>query len=225
MDPLRAADELGDVAARPGERLGDLHATGATADDAPALAAIRYTMIPARRVERRAGETLAPRNFRKERLVEKAGRADENIRNVRVAFGRPDVPATVCEPRCDDLFVEADEFGEAAVARDLLDIGPDLGGRRIFARPVVVGLKRKFVLARQDVDKEAGESVVSPGSADLAGLLVDGEIDPGTLQHLGHEQPRHARASDDNAKLAISHHTSQERPDLRQPKFKPAAAV
>ena len=47
----------------------------------------------------------------------------------------------------------------------------------------------------------------------------------GPLQRLGHEQPRHARAGDDNPKFAISHHTSQDGPDLRQPKCKPAAAV
>jgi hypothetical protein len=114
-------------------------------------------------VKRRAGETLAPLDVGKERLVEKAGGADENIRNVRVALGRLDVPAAVGEPRCDNLFVEADEFGEAAVARDLFDIGPDLGGRRIFARPIVVRLEWKFVLTRQDIDKEARKGVVAPG--------------------------------------------------------------
>ena len=35
--------------------------------------------------------------------------------------------------KVDDLLVEADELGEAAVARDFLDIGPDLGCGRIFA--------------------------------------------------------------------------------------------
>ena len=43
-DPLGAADELGDVTARPGQRLGDLHPAG----DAPAFALIGYTVIPAR---------------------------------------------------------------------------------------------------------------------------------------------------------------------------------
>src|SRR4029077_15752837 len=100
MDPLRAADELGDVASGPGERLGDLHATGAAADDPPALAGIGHSVIPARRVKRRAGETRGSRNVRKERLVEKSGGADEDIRNVRVALRGLDVPATVGEPRC-----------------------------------------------------------------------------------------------------------------------------
>jgi hypothetical protein len=45
----------------------------------------------------------------------------------------------------------------------------------------------------------------------------------GALQRLGHEQPRHARAGNDNPKFAISHHTSQNGPGLHQPKFKPAA--
>ena len=79
-------------------------------------------------------------------------------------------------------------------------------------------------MPRQDIDEETGKGVVPPGSSDIAGLFVDGEIDPGALQDLGHEQPRHARAGDDNPKFAISHHTSQNRPDLRRPKFKPAAA-
>src|SRR5439155_23349570 len=40
MDPLCAADELGDVTAGPGQRLGDLHAAGAATDDTPAPARI-----------------------------------------------------------------------------------------------------------------------------------------------------------------------------------------
>src|ERR1700760_3387070 len=38
----------------------------ARADDAPAFALIGYTVVPPRRVERGAGETLAPRNVGKE---------------------------------------------------------------------------------------------------------------------------------------------------------------
>ena len=34
----------------------------------------------------------------------------------------------------------------------------------------------------------------------------------GPLQRLGHEQPRHARAGDDNPKFAISHHTHKTDP-------------
>src|SRR5207253_9872012 len=123
MDPLRAADELGDVAARPGQRLGDLHAAGPAADDSPALAGIGDTVIPARGMERRAGKALAPRDVGQQWLVEKAGGADENIRDIGVALGGLEVPGTLGEPRRDDFLVEADESGEAAVARDLLDIG------------------------------------------------------------------------------------------------------
>src|SRR5262249_40041373 len=148
MDPLRAADELGDVAPGPGEPLRDLHATGAAADDPPALAGIGHSVIPARRVKGRAGEIRGSRNVRKERLVEKSGGADEDIRNVGVALCGLDVPATGSGPRCDDLLVEAGEFCDAAVARVLLDVAPDLGARGIFAEPVIVGLERKFILAR-----------------------------------------------------------------------------
>jgi hypothetical protein len=120
MDPLRAADELGDVAARPGQRLGYLHTTGAATDYAPALAGIGHTVIPARRVKTRTGEALVPRYVRKERLMKKAGSTDEKIRNVRVALGHLDVPTTVGEPRRDDLIVEAGEFGQASRATFLM---------------------------------------------------------------------------------------------------------
>src|SRR6266496_2720189 len=95
VDPLRAADELSDVAARPGQRLGDLHAAGAAADDAPALSDIGHAMIPVRRVERHTGKTFAARDVGKERLVEKAGGADEDIGDIRVALGGFEVPAAV----------------------------------------------------------------------------------------------------------------------------------
>src|ERR671936_1160155 len=173
MNPLGAADELRDVAAGPGQRLGNLHAAGAAADDPPTPAFVRHAVIPARRMKRWTGETLAPGDIGKERLVQKAGGADEDIRDVRVAVRGLDMPAPIGEPSCDDFLVEADEFGEPAVVRDFLDIGPDLGGRRVFARPAVIGLERKLVLPRQDIDEEAGEGVVAPRSADLAGLFIN----------------------------------------------------
>src|SRR3984893_15272293 len=122
MAPLRAANELSDVAAGPGRRLGDLHATGAAADDPPALARIGHGVIPARRVKGRAGETFAPSNVGKERLVEKTRGTEQDVGHIGVTFGRLEVPTTLGEPRRDDLLVEADEIGEAAVACDLLDI-------------------------------------------------------------------------------------------------------
>ena len=139
---------MGDVTASPGQRLGDLHPAGATADDAPAFALVRHAVIPARRMERRPRKTLTTGDVGKERLVQKPGGADEDIGNISASLGGLDVPAAVGKPSLDDLLVEADEFGEAAIARDLLDIGPDLGGRRVFARPIVVRLERKLVLAR-----------------------------------------------------------------------------
>ena len=96
----------------------------------------------------RAGETLATCDVRKDRLLQKAGGADESIRDIGVALGRLDVPATISELCCDDLLVEADILGQAAVVRDLFNIRPDLSGRSIFARPIVIGLEWKLVLAR-----------------------------------------------------------------------------
>src|SRR5713226_144386 len=133
MDPLGAADKLGDLAPRPGQRLGDLHAAGAAADDAPAFPLVGDAVVPLRRVECDAGKAVAAFDVGKHRAVEKAGGADEEIGNIALAAGGFDVPAPVAEARGDDLFVEADKAGEAAVARHLLDVGPDLLGRRVFA--------------------------------------------------------------------------------------------
>ena len=137
---------------------------------------------------------MGRRNFRaprcrEERLVEKAGGADKDVGNIRVALGSFEVPAAVGKPHRDDLLFEADEFGEPAVTRNLLDVRPDLVGRRIFARPVVVGLERKLVLTGQNVDKETGKGVVPPGPADFTGLFVNGEINARALQGLGMNRP------------------------------------
>jgi hypothetical protein len=110
-------------------------------------------------VEGRADEALAPRDVGQKRLVEKAGGADEDIGDIGAAFGGLDLPAAIGEASRDDLLIEADEFGKAAVARDLLDIGPDLGGGRVFVRPIVVRLERKLVLARQTSTKSPGKAL------------------------------------------------------------------
>jgi hypothetical protein len=74
------------------------------------------------------------------------------------------------------------------------------------------------VLTGQDIDKKTGKGVVAPGPADFASLFVDGEIDPGTLQGLGHEPAGDACTGDDNPKFSISHHASQDRPHPREAK-------
>ena len=91
------------------------------------------------------------------------------------------MPAAAGETRGDDLLVEANKFGETAVAGDLLHIGPDFGRRSIFARPIVIGLKREFILTREDIDEKTREGIVSPGPPDLAGLFVNGEVDTGAF--------------------------------------------
>src|SRR5207253_342575 len=127
-------------------RLGDLHAAGAAADDAPALALIGDAVVPSRRVEGRAGEAVAPRDVGQPRLVQKPGGADEDVGDIPGALGGLDVPASTAEARRRHLLVETNKAGEAAVARHLLDVGPDLARRRVFARPAVIGLERELVL-------------------------------------------------------------------------------
>src|SRR5215469_11274051 len=109
MDPLRATDELRDLAAGPCQCLGDLNAAGAAADHTPVLALIGHAVIPVGGVKRRSRKTLAPRNIRVERLVQKTGGADKHIRDIRATFGGLDLPTAVGEPCPRDLLVEADE--------------------------------------------------------------------------------------------------------------------
>src|SRR5947209_6840728 len=189
MDPLRSANELGDVAPGPGQRLGDLDAAGAAADDAPALTFTRNAVVPPRRVKRGPGETVAARNIRKKRPMQKARGADKNVRRVGPSRGGLDLPTTFAEPGGCDLLVEADEIRESTVAGDVFDVGPDLGGRSVFARPVIVGLEGELVLARQHIHKETGECVVPPRTADITSLFVYREIDASAPQRLGHEEP------------------------------------
>ncbi len=205
VDPLRAADELGDLRVLPRQRLGDLDAAATRADHAPARPLVRDRMVPPRRMERLAGEALAPLDVGIGRRVEKAGGGDEYVGRVGLARGRSDAPAPVGEARLGDLRLEADELAQPALRRDLLDVGLDLGLGREFARPVVVRLERELVLARQHVDEKARIGVVAPGAADLVRLLVHDEIDTGALQLLGHEQARNARADDNYPERPIRH--------------------
>ena len=208
VHPLRAPDELRHIAAGPSQCLRDLDAARAAADDPPAPSLIRHAVIPARRMKGRAGKAVATGDVRQLRLVQKAGGADEDVSDVAGAARGVDLPAPVAELRCGDFLVEADEIGEAAAARNLGDVGLDFGGWSVFARPVVIWVEWELVLAREHIDEEAGEGVVAPGAADLACLFVDGEVNAGALQGLGHEQAGDARAGDNDAKSRVSHHAS-----------------
>ena len=182
MDPLGAANELRYIAPGPGQRLGDLHAAGAAADDAPALAIVRHAMVPVRGVKCRAGKAVATRNVRQPRPVQEAGGADEGVGHVVAASGGLDPPPSVGNRAETTSSLKRMNLVQAAVVCDLLDIGVDFLRRRVFARPVVVRLERELVLPRQYVNKQPGKCVVAPGPADLAGFLVDGEIDTGALR-------------------------------------------
>jgi len=65
-----------------------------------------------------------------------------------VALGGVDVQRTVGEPRRDNLSLKRMNLVRPRSRATFFDIGPDLGSRRIFARPVVIGVERKFVLTR-----------------------------------------------------------------------------
>jgi len=98
MDPLCAADKLGDLAAGPGQCFGDLHAAGATANNAPACAGIGDAVVPPRGVELGARKLIAAGDVGEQRLVQKAGGADEDVGDFGLAAGCLDVPAAVADP-------------------------------------------------------------------------------------------------------------------------------
>ena len=162
-------------------------------------------MVPSAGMEGRPGETFAALDLGEDRRMQKTGGTNEHIGNLGLTVGGLDMPEVIGKPSLGNLGVEADIFAQIPVVGHLFDIGLNFRRRRIGARPIVVGLKWKFILARQNINKQTGIGVVPPGTADLIGFFIDREIDTGFFQFLRHEKPGDAGTGDDNAKRIISH--------------------
>lgn len=159
-------------------------------------------MIPARRMERRAGEARAPGDVWKGRSTQAAAARDDDRRpQRRAALGR-DLPRVAgrVEARRDHAGAEAEVPTEPEAIGAAPQVVEDLALRRELAGPVGVGRERERVEVRRHVAGGPGVVVVAPGAADVAGLLEDDEVvDPRLLESDRHAEPREARAEDQDA--------------------------
>ena len=94
-----------------------------------------------------------------------------------------------------DPEVEAVEHSRAG--GDLLEVGQDLGLRRVGVRPVGVGREREAVEVARDVARGAGVGVGPPRPAEPVGLLDDQELLAVVLQPDGQRDAGEPGADDE----------------------------
>ena len=89
----------------------------------------------------------------------------------------------------------ADPVEHAVAPRDVLEVGLDLGLRRVAARPARVRLEGELVEVRGDVAGGAGIGVVVPDAADPLAALEDRDVVvAGAAQHHGRADAAEAAA-------------------------------
>src|SRR3546814_3791407 len=105
--------------------------------------------------------------------------------------------------RTDTLFPYTTLFrSEPVRIRLSFEIGEDFGLPREHPRPARVGREAVAVEMARNIARAAGIGVVAPGAADAVALFEDHEIgDPALLQPDRGEQPGHAGADDDDARV------------------------
>ena len=82
----------------------------------------RHVVVPARAVEHRAREVVDALDVGVPRMVQHAGRGDDDVDLVVVPGRGLELPAAVDELAARDLVAEADASLEAVLARDPLEV-------------------------------------------------------------------------------------------------------
>src|SRR5690606_3414306 len=103
-------------------------------------------------------------------------------------------PFCLVKMRFHDFCVEPYMRQQAIFTRNAFEIGDDLRLRRKLPAPVRVRLERVGIEHGGYVAARTWIGVVPPGSADAAGLLVDGERNTRLLQADRHGKARCTRA-------------------------------
>src|SRR5215831_16404099 len=88
--------------------------------------------------------------------------------------------------RAGSARVEPDIAAQAVLVSDTLEVVPNLRLRREQFAPVRLGLERERVQMRRHIARAIRVAVVTPGAADLVGLLQDQEVNAAPLQLDGH---------------------------------------
>ena len=125
-----------------------------------------------------AREFVDARDVGDQRDVQRARPRDEELGDVLLAVGGEHVPPHlgVVPVRAVDERVEADVPAQAVLLGDALEVVEDLRLQGPHVGPVGLRLEGEGIHVRRDVAGAAGVGVVTPGAADVVGLLEDHEV-------------------------------------------------
>ncbi len=170
-DRLDGGHRLDGAAARPDDR------------DPPAREV--DVVAPARGVEGRALEAVQARQRRHRRHRQLAAGGEQHVGLVRARARLQHPLAPLAVPaRLLHLGRRADALDHPVAPRDVLEVGLDLGLRRVAARPARVRGEGELVEMRRDVAGGPGIRVVVPDAADPLAALEDGDVlVAGAAQH------------------------------------------
>ena len=197
---------LGDV----GDRGHELDRAGAGADHRHPLAGELDVVIPFGGVKDRALEVLDPGDRRDLGTAELAAGGDQEVELVALAVGRDHRPAPRLrvEARLRDLDPEPQMRAQAELGDAVLEVGEDLGLRRVAARPAVAGRERERVQVRGHVAGRAGVGVGAPDAAHGVAALEDRQLlDSGLLEPDRDPDPAETRPDDadrERARVSIA---------------------
>jgi hypothetical protein len=191
----------------------ELDRRGARADHRDAPAGQVVGMVPAGGVKHRALKRVQPRQVGDRWIGQGTDRGDEDLGS-EVPAGGVDLPAVgvVVPGGLEHLVAIADGPREVVVARDVVDVGLDLGLPGEGVGPAGVLLVSVGVQDAGDVAGAPGIAVVAPRAAQVIGTLEHDEVlDAVTAQGDGHPQAGQARARDrdlDLSSLGVGHAVS-----------------
>ncbi len=207
--PLRGALEHRELLDLVGDGRRDLEAARARPHEGEALAAVVDRVVPARGVERRAGEVVHAGDVGELGPVQRAHRADDEARVERlgravgVAHEDRPPPGRLVVGRVGDLGLEADVRTQRVVVQHPDEVLLQLRLLREVLGPVVGGLERVAVEVAADVDARTGVTVLVPRAARPGVLLHDRERQPRLLEADPREQPRFAATDDHHGRVGL----------------------
>ena len=197
--------QLGDVVHDRGQ---ELDRAGAGPDDRHPPAGEVVAVVPARRVERRAGERVESRQVGDHGPVQLAERGDQHVRDDLLAargVHRPRAGALVVR-RPRHLDAGAHVVEDAGLRGGALQVLEDLRLPGVAVAPAGVGRPGPGVERRRGVAGRVRVGVVAPDAAHLVGLLEDGDVrDAGAEQLGGDAEAAEAGADDDDTGFRGAH--------------------
>ncbi|MNS53912.1 hypothetical protein D3C72_866850 [compost metagenome] len=185
QDPVGRALEYMQVPDVRGDGRNDLGRTGAAADDGHAFLPVVVVMIPVVGVKRFTLKTLLSVEARNNRLTQRPGRVDQELRAKRAFAGGVHRPAFVGVVPFDALDIGA-QFHfvpQAEVLHHVAGVAVQFGLFGEHLRPAIRS-KRQGVQRRGHVDCRAGVGVLAPGAAEEIPPLQQAKIVDAGLEQI-----------------------------------------